>query len=50
MKRPMKTLAHLGMTLMARALASGAARAADISPELASAMPAWGKTPNHAQI
>jgi cytochrome c553 len=31
----MKTLAHLGMTLAACALSSGAARAADVSPELA---------------
>src|SRR6202140_5970553 len=31
----MKTLAHLGMTLVACALSSGAARAADVSPKLA---------------
>src|ERR1700674_3974677 len=30
----MKTLAHLGMTLAACALSSGAVRAADVSPEL----------------
>jgi cytochrome c553 len=35
MTRLMKTLAHLGMSLMACALASGAEPAADISPELA---------------
>src|ERR1700680_375026 len=31
----MKTLAHLGMTLVACAVSSGAAQAADVSPELA---------------
>jgi cbb3-type cytochrome c oxidase subunit III len=31
----MKTLAHLGMTLVACALSSGAVRAADVSPKLA---------------
>jgi cytochrome c553 len=35
MTTPMKTLAHLGLTLAACAVSSGAVRAADLSPELA---------------